>query len=111
MNIKNPLIMIFLYFSDELEILTSKYPVNPWYFPSFQILSEGFQGPRRLASLVRRLPCGLRVLDQIHWWDAAREFSTAGKWPGTREAGHQNPLEQGWGVTTMVVYGGYPLVN
>jgi hypothetical protein len=33
---QNPLIMIFLYFSDELEILTSK----SWYFPSFQILSE-----------------------------------------------------------------------
>ena len=56
--------------------MKSDYPFldspHPWLpFPAVE--------PRGFASLVHRLPCGLRVLDQIDWWEAAREATTAGK--------------------------------
>lgn len=69
-----------------------------------------------LASLVRRLPCGLRVLDQIDWWDAAREFSTAGKLRALLQLGGATFYDaEGYFVKTpmvaLVAIGGLPICS
>lgn len=70
--------------------------------------------PELLESLVRRLPCGLRVLDQTDWWDVAREVPTAGKLRALLQTGGATFYDaEGYFVKTpmvaLVAVGGLPI--
>jgi len=84
------------------------------YFEAQRSKTSRCEDLEPLPSLVQRLPGGLRVLDQVDWWEAAREVITAQKLKALLQSGGAKFYDaENYFVKTpmvaLVAVGGLPL--